>query len=97
MLKVFDFRSWWAQTHHDEDQMELMSHISFSAIEGHSHLFVADVSDEDEIVLSLMGVQRDHTILAETAAKEGVTKFLYKSDDKYLIIGITRASAPFDK
>lgn len=97
MLKVFDFRVWWSIEHHDLDQMELMNHINFSPIEGHTHLFVADVSDEDEIMLSLMGVNRDPTILAETALRDGITRFLYKSDDKYLIIGIQRASASFDK
>jgi len=74
--------------YHNNEQMELMAHIGFSPIAGHSHLYVADVSEEDEIMLKLLGIFRDSTISTEGINTHGATRLLHKSGDQYMIMEI---------
>jgi len=84
--------------YHNNEQMELMGHISFSPIQGHSHLYVADVCEDDEIMLKLLGIFRDPTISTEITELVGSpSRYLYKSGDQYVIVEIAQASIPKDK
>jgi len=84
--------------YHNNEQMELMSHIGFSPIQGHSHLYVANVCEDDEIMLKLLGIFRDSTISTEISELTGnPSRYLYKSGDEYVIVEIAQASPPKDK
>lgn len=88
MIKVFDLRQWWALSH-TTAQIEYLDHILFEPVEGHSHLFVADVTSEDELVLAFLGCKVDKTIHTEQFVPDGSSRILFKSDGKYFIIEVS--------
>jgi len=93
VVRVFDFREWWRKEYRSPEQMEIMGHINFSPISGHTHLFAANVSEEDEIMLKLLGIFRDHSVstsITDDPTLNGNVKMLIEFDNKFHIIEIHR-------
>jgi len=98
MKTIFDLRKFWL-IKHNSDQLETFNNIDFFPIRGHPHLFVADVSEREKILLVLIGLNIDHSIATEMQEIElgGSTRMLYKSGDNYTIIEIHHATLPHTK
>jgi hypothetical protein len=95
MITVFDLRRWHT-LEHNPDQMAMFQDVDFDPILGHPHLFVADVTKDQMIMLVLMGVDIDHTIASDLPSLVNRTRMLYKSKGEYVIIEIHHANIPFD-
>ena len=97
MKKIFDLRWWWKTLDHNQEQMDLFGHIEFKLIEGHTNLFVADVTEEEATMLQLLGVDIDHTIATDLANLGNKTRMLYFTNKKYTIIEINHDKLSKDK
>jgi hypothetical protein len=98
MKTIFDFRKFWL-TKHDKTQLAVFDNIEFIPIQGHTHLFVADVSEQEKTLLVLLGLNIDHSIATEMQHIESGSsvRMLYKSGDNYTIIERHHATLPHTK
>ena len=83
---------------HNAEQMDLLGHVSFYPIVGYPSLFVSDVSEEDEIMLKMLGISRDPAILTNGMIPTNQTShILHKTGTEYMIMKISHATSSFNK
>lgn len=99
MITVFDL-SRCTSTNHHPSQFDQFSHIEFEFVIAHPHLYVADVTKEESLMLVLLGCDIDHTIATNPKEiVEGKTRMIYKGadGDGYTIMRLHYTTIPFDK
>lgn len=91
MIRVVDVSTWRKQKH-NEDQMVLFNHLEFMPIQSHGNLFVVDVTDEEMIMLTFMGVNEAKDINTDynlDFKPIGSTKFLHKTQKGFVIVQVS--------
>lgn len=89
MLRIFNLEDWW-KLKHDKEQMDMFGHIEFFSVRGFRNLFVADVTEEEQVVLILMGCKIDQTVAFDYEGLKTKNRMIHKDNDKneYCIIEV---------
>lgn len=90
MLTVFNFTNFW-RLRHNLEQTNLFNHIKFFSIRGFGNLYVADVSEEEKVMLVLIGLSLDNTIATVDeylSPDNKKNRVLHKDKDEYCIIEV---------